>query len=210
MPGAGWGTGGAGTGLGVGAGGTGRGTGTGFGAGIGAGAGRPKIARPTALSNSPTARALLIATADARDLIANGKALLWDKRYNELVVWVGVFACLIGLIPSLGSLAKGVIKIIWKNAGEMGRVLIYINKALHRTGVAKINGYRFVKKLGDEVVSRVGEVSQKFDEFLDFCASKASFLVQAACSRVLRPCVEWRDSNSTRSRQRSVPEYRAD
>ena len=113
--------------------------------------------------------------ADARDLIANGKALLWDKRYNELVVWVGVFACLIGLIPSLGSLAKGVIKIIWKNAGEMGRVLIYINKALHRTGVAKINGYRFVKKLGDEVVSRVGEVSQKFDEFLDFCASKASF-----------------------------------
>lgn len=113
--------------------------------------------------------------ADARDLIANGKYLLWDKRYNELGVWVGVFACLIGLIPSLGSLAKGVIKIIWKNAGEMGRILVYINRALHKTGM-RVNGYRKVKEFADEIVAKVGEVSAKFDEFLDDCAAKARFL----------------------------------
>lgn len=113
--------------------------------------------------------------ADARDLIANGKYLIWDKRYNEIAVWVGVFACLVGLIPSFGSLAKGILKLVWKNAGELGRILIYINKALHQTG-KKINGYRFVKKLGDELVGKVGEVSTKFDEFLDFCATKAGYL----------------------------------
>jgi hypothetical protein len=113
--------------------------------------------------------------ADARDLVANGKALIWDKRYNEIAVWVGVFACLIGLIPSLGSLAKGVIKIIWKNAGEMGRLLIYINRALHKTGIARINGYRFVKELGESLAGKVDEVATKFDEFLNACRDKANF-----------------------------------
>ncbi len=111
--------------------------------------------------------------ADARDLVANGKALLWDRRYTEIGVWVGVFACLIGLVPSLGSLAKGVIKIIWKNAGEMGRLLVYINRALHRTGIARINGYRFVKELGEGLAGKVAEVAAKFDEFLDDCAAQA-------------------------------------
>lgn len=104
--------------------------------------------------------------ADLRDLVANGKFLIWDKRYNEIGVWVGVLACLIGLVPSLGSLAKGVIKIIWRNAGEIGRALIYINKGLHLSG-KKINGYRFIRKLADEVVAQVGFVNQKFGELLD-------------------------------------------
>ncbi|WP_143181972.1 hypothetical protein [Thalassospira sp. TSL5-1] len=113
--------------------------------------------------------------ADLRDLIANSKLLIRDKRYDEIGVWVGVFACLIGLVPSLGSLAKGVIKIIWKNVSEIGRVLVYINKALHRTGM-RVNGYRFVTKLADDVVDQVGFVSQKFDEFLDLTAQKVSLL----------------------------------
>lgn len=112
--------------------------------------------------------------ADVRDLVANGYKLIWEKRWNELGVWVGVFACLIGLIPSLGSLAKGVLKLVWKNAGEMGRILIYINKALHKTGM-RINGYRFMKKLADEVVAQVGFVASKFDEYLDDIAAKARF-----------------------------------
>ncbi|OCX63727.1 hypothetical protein BFP70_12025 [Thioclava sp. SK-1] len=109
--------------------------------------------------------------ADVRDLIANGKALVWDRRFNEIAVWVGIFACLIGLVPSLGSLAKGVIKVIWRNAGEIGRVLVYINKALFKMGKAP-NGYRFVRKLADDVVAQVGFVAGKFDEFLEVLAEK--------------------------------------
>ena len=109
--------------------------------------------------------------ADARDLIANGKALIWDRRYAEIGVWVGVFACLIGLIPSLGSLAKGVIKLVWRNAAEVGKILIYINKALHRSGM-RINGYRFLRTLADELPSHVAFVTRKFDEFLDLCLDR--------------------------------------
>lgn len=113
--------------------------------------------------------------ADLRDLIANGKYLIWDRRYNELAVWVGVFACLIGLVPSLGSLAKGVIKIVWKNAGEIGRLLVYINRGLHKTGI-QINGYRFVRDLAAGLPGRVAEVSARFDELLNDCAAKANTL----------------------------------
>lgn len=127
--------------------------------------------------------------ADLRDLIANGKLLIWEKRYTELGVWVGVFACLIGLVPSLGSLAKGVIKIIWKNASEMGRVLVYINKALHRTGM-RVNGYRFVAKLADDVVDQVGFVAQKFDEFLDLTAQKVSLLANVMPQGMLDDALE--------------------
>lgn len=121
--------------------------------------------------------------ADGRDLVANGKLLIWDKRYNEIGVWVGVFACLIGLVPSLGSLAKGVIKLIWKNAAEMGRVIIYINKGLHKSGL-RINGYRFVKKLADDVVSQVGFVAGKFDDFLNTLVEKISLARRVAPDRV--------------------------
>ena len=114
--------------------------------------------------------------ADARDLIANGKALIWDRRYNEIAVWVGVFSCLIGLFPSLGSLAKGVIKLVWKNAGEVGRLLVYINRAFHRTGLSEINGYRFLRKIADEIPGMVDAVKAKFDEFLDACAARAARL----------------------------------
>ena len=113
--------------------------------------------------------------ADARDLIANGKALIWDKRYGELAVWVGVFACLIGLVPSLGSLAKGVIKIVWRNAGEIGRLLVYINRTLHRTGM-RVNAYRRVRDIGEALAGQVGAVSKSFDEFLDDCAASAKRL----------------------------------
>ncbi|EPX80266.1 hypothetical protein [Litoreibacter arenae] len=118
-----------------------------------------------------TAVPIVDQVADARDLVANGKALIWDRRYAEIGVWVGVFACLIGLVPSLGSLAKGVIKLVWRNAGEVGKILIYINKALHRTGM-RVNGYRFVKKLADDVIAQVGFVTRKFNEFLDACLQR--------------------------------------
>lgn len=109
--------------------------------------------------------------ADIRDLVANGKALVWDRRYGEIAVWVGVFACLIGLVPTLGSLAKGVIKLVWKNADDVGRILIYINKALFKVG-RPLNGYRFLKQLADDIPGYVGFVTQKFNDLMDMVSEK--------------------------------------
>ena len=63
-----------------------------------------------------TAIPLVDQVADGRDLVANLKALIWDKRYNEMAVWLGLFFTLIGLIPTLGSLLKGVLKLVYRGA----------------------------------------------------------------------------------------------
>lgn len=49
---------------------------------------------------------------DIRDLIANLKFLIWDKRYDDKWVWVAIVLTLIGLVPFVGSAAKGVLKTV--------------------------------------------------------------------------------------------------
>ena len=87
-----------------------------------------------------TAIPLVDQVADARDLTANIKALAWDKRYNEFMVWLAFFFTLIGLIPSVGSLLKGVLKLVWRGA-KLDEVLRYFN------ALAKGNGVRWLKEL---------------------------------------------------------------
>ncbi len=53
---------------------------------------------------------------DVRDIIANLKLLIWDKRYNEFAPWLALFFTLIGLIPTLGSALKAILKSVWKGA----------------------------------------------------------------------------------------------
>jgi hypothetical protein len=78
--------------------------------------------------------------ADLRDLVANVKALIWDKRHNEFEVWLSLFFNLIGLIPSLGSLLKGVLKLIWMGS-NLDSVLRLFNVFM------KGNGVRWLKEL---------------------------------------------------------------
>ena len=98
-----------------------------------------------------TAIPLVDQVADGRDLVANLKALIWDKRYNEMAVWVGLFFTLIGLIPSLGSLLKGVLKLIYRGA-KLDDVFRAFN------ALAKGNAWEWLKKL------RAGELRQHADE----------------------------------------------
>ena len=49
---------------------------------------------------------------DIRDVVANLKFLIWDKRYNDKWVWIALVLTLIGLIPVLGSAAKGILKTV--------------------------------------------------------------------------------------------------
>lgn len=48
---------------------------------------------------------------DLRDLIANCRKL--TKDHTDIWNWVGLVLTLIGLFPSLGSLVKGVLKIVF-------------------------------------------------------------------------------------------------
>lgn len=98
-----------------------------------------------------TAIPLVDQAADARDLVANLKALIWDKRYTEIAVWLGLFFTLIGLIPSLGSLLKGVLKLVYRGA-KLDEVFKVFN------ALAKGNAWEWLKKL------RAGELRQHADE----------------------------------------------
>ncbi|AUM14324.1 hypothetical protein [Ketobacter alkanivorans] len=98
-----------------------------------------------------TAIPLVDQVADGRDLVANLKALIWDKRYNEMAVWLGLFFTLIGLIPSLGSLLKGVLKLVYRGA-KLDEIFKVFN------ALAKGNAWEWLKKL------RAGELRQHADE----------------------------------------------
>lgn len=61
---------------------------------------------------------------DLRDLIANLKILIYDKRYDEAAAWFALVVTIIGAFPELGSLAKGLIKTIVKEAKASNKVPI--------------------------------------------------------------------------------------
>ncbi len=87
-----------------------------------------------------TAIPLIDQVGDVRDLTANLKLLVWDKQYKDGAVWFALFVTLIGLIPTLGSLLKGVIKLIWKGA-KLDDLLKLFNYFM------KGNGIKWLKEL---------------------------------------------------------------
>lgn len=100
---------------------------------------------------------------DLRDLVANLKLLIWDKKYKEYAVWVALFFTLLGLIPELGSLLKGILKVVWKGAksidwADLLKIFNYF---------AKGNGAKWIERLRavqlDEVTK---QVSDKLKEIL--------------------------------------------
>ena len=106
---------------------------------------------------------------DLRDLVAHAKMLIWDERWNDRWVWVGVVACLIGLIPTLGSLAKGIIRLAFRNLGNIGEILVLINRCADRLGF-RINGVSKIREVAQALVSRSGELVAKFNDFMDMVA----------------------------------------
>ncbi len=105
---------------------------------------------------------------DARDLAANIKALAWDKRYNEYMVWLAFFFTLIGLVPSLGSLLKGVLKLLWKGA-KMDEVLRYMN------AMGKGNAVKWLKELQAGKLKQYGkDAATNAKQVIDVCVDMLS------------------------------------
>ncbi|HEX5746215.1 MAG TPA: hypothetical protein VFZ09_08220 [Archangium sp.] len=102
--------------------------------------------------------------ADIRDLVAGLKQLLWDKKYDDYFVWVGLVLTLIGLIPVLGSLVKGICKtvLIYAKRLTLQELLKVFNF------FAKGNGFKWLKKLRATELSSIGsQVKSKLHGLLD-------------------------------------------
>ncbi|OCX61459.1 hypothetical protein BFP70_15410 [Thioclava sp. SK-1] len=106
---------------------------------------------------------------DVRDLAAHAKMLIWDERWNDRWVWVGVVTCLIGLVPTLGSLAKGIIRLAFRNLGNIGDILVLINRCADKLGF-RINGVSKIHEVAQALVSRSGDLVAKFNEYMDLVA----------------------------------------
>jgi hypothetical protein len=102
---------------------------------------------------------------DARDIVANLKKLIWDRRWNEAGVWLSVLLCLIGLIPELGSLAKGIIKVALDKAPKLAEMLKVFNRYVKGNGVRWLR--EFAQKLSTEHVTASAKT---LDELLDRAA----------------------------------------
>lgn len=57
--------------------------------------------------------------ADVQDVINILYKLIWKKEYDEKWNWILLVITLIGLIPVLGSLAKGLLKLVFKKFGDI-------------------------------------------------------------------------------------------
>ncbi|MCF6252869.1 MAG: hypothetical protein L3J75_16610 [Methylococcaceae bacterium] len=77
--------------------------------------------------------------ADIRDIVAIVKQMVWEKR-NDIATWFALFITVIGLIPTVGSLLKGILKAIWHGAklGEILKIFNYFKKS---------NGVKWLKEL---------------------------------------------------------------
>lgn len=83
---------------------------------------------------------------DVRDIAAALKKLIWEKRYDETGVWVDLVITIIGCIPELGTVIKGIAKAIKK--GAKGLEIADLFRKLNWVG--KGNAFEFLKKMSDE------------------------------------------------------------
>ena len=112
---------------------------------------------------------------DARDIVANLKFLIWDKRYNDKWVWIALVITLIGAIPVLGSAAKGVLKTIVKGLKTTGKVpltlLIDVLNKFH-----KGHAVEWLRKLAAELPSHGAKVKSMLSDILRVLREKMQWL----------------------------------
>ena len=112
---------------------------------------------------------------DVRDIVANLKFLLWDKRYDDKWVWIALVLTLIGLVPVLGSAAKGVLKTVAKALKTGGKVpltlLIEVLNKFH-----KGNAVQWLHQLAAELPGHAVAIKGKFRDILKSLRGKLQVL----------------------------------
>lgn len=112
---------------------------------------------------------------DVRDIVANLKLLIYDKRYDDKWVWIALVITLIGLIPVLGSAAKGVLKVVFKGIKTGARVplksLIEVLNWAH-----KGNAVVWLRKLAAELPKHAGTAKKTLKSILEKLRSELNDL----------------------------------
>ena len=97
--------------------------------------------------------------SDLRDISACVKLLLWDEKYDEYMVWVGLGLTAVGLVPGVGSLVKGILKAVF-NKVPIDRLIKAFNKYAkgHAPKYLKNLQNGGLKELQKKVVQTIHEI----------------------------------------------------
>ena len=86
--------------------------------------------------------------ADVQDIVHILYKLIWKQEYDQKEHWILLVITLIGLIPVLGSLAKGVLKLVWKRAGDLASVIGVFNF------FRKSNAHRWLRDFATDLTGK--------------------------------------------------------
>lgn len=117
--------------------------------------------------------------ADVQDIINVLYKLIWKQEWNVLMNWVLLVITLIGLIPVLGSLAKGLLKLIIRKAGDISalRSLYGICNFFN-----KMNAHRWLRDFASKLT---GEHLQAALNLLDEMMTRVAAYMAGARSNFL-------------------------
>jgi polyhydroxyalkanoate synthesis regulator phasin len=117
---------------------------------------------------------------DVRDIAAALKKLIWEKRYDDKWVWFDLVITIIGCIPEIGTVVKGIAKGIKK--GVKGVELADLLRKLNWTG--KGNAVQWLKKLVDDLPGYGKNAAEKIKTILNDLSSKLELAKKFASSKV--------------------------
>ncbi|MBX7169755.1 MAG: hypothetical protein K1X72_02285 [Pyrinomonadaceae bacterium] len=109
---------------------------------------------------------------DVRDIIANLHRLTWRKQYDEFAPWFGLVLSLIGAIPELGSLIKGVVKELFAAAkrGLKKLPLAKLIKLLNSVGEGNV--IKFLRELLSKIHGHGQDAAAKIFKILESMKAK--------------------------------------
>jgi hypothetical protein len=122
--------------------------------------------------------------ADVQDVSAGLYTLVWKKRYNEFEPWLVLVITLIGCIPTVGSVLKGVLKVARKGSkgADLAKVFRKLNWAGKGDGLTWLKGQRTkLSDYGEQVAKRITEI---LDELTSKLTVLKRYLFDSAIQKV--------------------------
>ena len=110
--------------------------------------------------------------ADVRDIIANLHKLCWKKEYDKFEPWFSLVVTIIGAVPTVGSVAKGVCKIIYKLIKEGAKKLPLTRLIRLMNSVGEGNVIRFLREMADKLKGWGNDAAEKIVKLLDILKGK--------------------------------------
>jgi hypothetical protein len=119
---------------------------------------------------------------DVRDLTAALKKLIWEKRYDDKWVWFDLVITLIGCIPAVGTVLKGLAKAIKRGSKglDMTEMLRHLN------WVGKGNGVRWLREQLDNFPAYGADIARQIKDILENLKGKLQIAKKFATDNVGR------------------------